>query len=179
MTHRRPPFLLLLPLVVFAALATLFYVGLQDDDAGGLASALLGKAAPALDLDPLGDELVPDNDDLRANHVKLVNFWASWCAPCRAEHPNLQSLNEQGLTILGVNYKDQPQHALDFLDELGNPFNRIGADDSGRTAINWGVYGVPETFVVDSNGIIRLRWAGPITSRALSEHILPALENAE
>ena len=167
--------LLALPLAVFAAFAALFFVGLRSGDDGGLTSALISRAAPDLSPARLGDSPPPTNADIRAPGVKLVNFWASWCAPCRVEHPNLQDLADQGIVILGVNYKDKPGHALDFLNELGSPFEKIGADNDGRIAINWGVYGVPETFVIDGSGVVRLRWAGPVTSRALANHIMPVL----
>lgn len=166
------------PFVVFTVFAVLFYLGLRDEEAGGLTSALLGRKAPTLITTQLGDNSPPSDNDVVADGVKLLNFWASWCAPCRAEHPNLQELNEQGFTILGVNYKDQTEHALGFLAELGNPYEKTGADSEGRTAINWGVYGIPETFVIDSEGTVLLRWAGPVTSRALDEHIMPVLQSA-
>jgi cytochrome c biogenesis protein CcmG/thiol:disulfide interchange protein DsbE len=110
--------------------------------------------------------------------VKLVNFWASWCAPCRAEHPILSELAAQGITVHGVNYKDDPAKAQAFLAELGNPYATIGADPAGRTAIDWGLYGVPETFVIDGSGTVVLRFAGPITRQELDRKILPAIRKA-
>ncbi len=177
MTFRRSV-LLGLPVSVFAASAALFFAGLGDRDDGGLTSTLINKRAPNLALSPLGGRQPPGESDISAPQVKLVNFWASWCAPCRAEHPNLQQLKDRGFPILGVNYKDQPSRALGFLDELGNPYAKIGADKNGRAAIDWGVYGVPETFVIDGDGVVRLRWAGPVTSSALDGHIMPALQAA-
>lgn len=174
----RPSLLLALPAAVFAAVAALFLAGLQRSDEGGMQSSLIGRTAPAVALRQLGDGPPPDDADFTNDQVKLVNFWASWCAPCRVEHPNLQALSEQGIAILGINYKDAPENALGFLTQLGNPFYKIGADREGRTAIDWGVYGVPETFVVDAAGIVRLRWAGPITGRILREQILPAISEA-
>ena len=174
----KPSPLLVLPVAVFAATAALFLAGLQRSDEGGMQSSLIGRAAPAMNLRPLGNGPPPDRSDISDDHVKLVNFWASWCAPCRVEHPSLQALSDQGIAILGVNYKDAPDNALGFLAELGNPFHKIGADSEGRTAIDWGVYGVPETFVVDAAGIVRLRWAGPITGRILNEQIIPAISEA-
>ncbi len=110
--------------------------------------------------------------------MKLVNFWASWCAPCRAEHPNLDKLAGEGVTILGVNYKDDPEKALKFLGELGNPFKAVGADSQGRTGLDWGIYGVPETFVVDGSGKVVLRFAGPLTQAVIEQTIRPALSGA-
>ena len=174
----RPSLLLALPAAVFAGVAALFLAGLQRNDEGGMQSSLIGRAAPEMRLQPLGDGRPPDQADITADQVKLVNFWASWCAPCRVEHPNIKALSDQGIPVLGVNYKDEPDNALGFLAELGNPYHKIGADGAGRAAIEWGVYGVPETFVVDSEGIVRLRWAGPITGRILDERIFPAISEA-
>ena len=109
---------------------------------------------------------------------KLVNFWASWCAPCRVEHPQLMALQDEGLPIYGVNYKDDADKARAFLEELGDPFEGVGADDAGRMALEWGVYGVPETFVLDGDGTVLLRFAGPITDVILEKRIRPALEQA-
>lgn len=169
--------LLLIPLVFFVGIGGLFYAGLQrSHEDGGLASTLLNKEAPELAPKQFGNEPTPTNEDLNQPTIKLVNFWASWCAPCRAEHPNLTILNDQGFTLLGINYKDEADKALAFLTELGNPYAKIGTDKTGRTAIDWGVYGIPETFIIDDEGIVRLRWAGPITSRVLEDRIIPVLK---
>lgn len=171
-------FLILLPPVLFLALAGLFWAGMQREDPTALPSALEGRAAPALSLSPLAG-LPPLTDDiLRAPGVKLVNFWASWCAPCRAEHPLLVELAAEGIPVHGVNYKDDPAKAQAFLAELGNPYDSVGADATGRSAIDWGLYGVPETFVLDGDGTIVLRFAGPITRQELERRILPAIEKA-
>ncbi len=111
--------------------------------------------------------------------MKLVNYWASWCAPCRVEHPTLEELAAEGVPIYGINYKDDPAKALAFLAELGNPYVAMGADASGRTALDWGVYGVPETFVIDGDGTVILRFAGPITGSVLEKTIRPALAAAQ
>ncbi len=169
---------MVLPPVVFLGLAALFFVGMQREDPDGLPSALVGKQAPAVALTQLGDQQPFTDGDLRDGNVKLVNYWASWCGPCRAEHPNLELLAEEGVTIYGANYKDKPENALGFLEELGDPYTAIGADDSGRMALDWGVYGVPETYVIDGDGNIVLRFAGPITERALESTIRPAIESA-
>ena len=169
---------MVLPPVIFLGLAALFYFGMQRDDPDGLPSALVGKQAPAVAVTPLGDGEPFSDADLRDGTVKLVNYWASWCGPCRAEHPNLELLASEGITIYGANYKDKPAQALKFLEELGNPYAAIGADESGRMALNWGVYGVPETYVIDGDGNIILRFAGPITQRALEATIRPAIEAA-
>lgn len=169
--------LMLLPPVLFAGLAALFVVGMNRDNPDELPSALTGKSAPAVVVTPVGDGLTFSDAELRAPGVKLVNFFASWCAPCRAEHPMLEKLAAEGVTIYGVNYKDRPEDALGFLAELGNPYAAIGADQ-GRMALNWGVYGVPETYVIDGAGNIILRFAGPISAKELERTIRPALAEA-
>ena len=107
---------------------------------------------------------------------KIVNFWASWCAPCRVEHPQLMQLAEEGIPVFGVNYKDDPVKAANFLIELGDPYSAIGADEEGRVGLEWGVYGVPETYVIDGDGNVVLRFAGPVTDTVLEARIRPALE---
>lgn len=170
--------LMALPPVIFAGLAGMFIWGMSREDPDALPSTFAGKQAPAVAVTPLGDNPAFADADLRDGKVKLVNFWASWCAPCRAEHPNLGKLRTEGVTILGVNYKDKPEAALGFLAELGNPYAAIGADESGRMGIDWGLYGVPETFVIDGAGNVVLRFPGPITERVLETDIRPAMERA-
>lgn len=170
--------LMLAPPAIFGLLACLFYVGMQRDNPDALPTALAGQPAPQTTFEPLGNETLLVDGDLRKGDAKLVNFWASWCGPCRAEHPSLTRLADDGVPVYGVNYKDRPGDALGFLDELGNPFGAIGVDASGRQAIDWGVAAVPETFVLDGEGNIVLRFAGPITQRAIERDILPALEKA-
>jgi cytochrome c biogenesis protein CcmG/thiol:disulfide interchange protein DsbE len=170
--------LLFLPPLVFAAVAAGFYLGMRREDPEALPSAIEGKPAPAVTLEPLGDRPVFDDAALAGPGVKLVNYWASWCAPCRAEHPALEALAAEGIPIYGINYKDEPARAEAFLEELGDPYAAIGTDESGRTAIDWGLYGVPETYVIDGEGRVILRFAGPITQRSLEGQIRPAIEEA-
>ncbi len=170
--------LMAVPPVIFAALAGLFVAGMQRENSQEIPSALAGRAAPALDLTTLGDLPVLDSAVLADGEVKLVNFWASWCAPCRVEHPNLAALADEGIPIYGVNYKDAPDSALDFLDELGDPYNAVGGDPRGGVSLDWGVYGVPETFLVDGDGVIIMRVAGPVTQRAIASRLRPALTEA-
>lgn len=170
--------LMILPPAIFLGLAAAFAIGLQREDPDQLPSALAGKQAPAVQLEPLGSLTGFDDAMLRDGEMKLVNFWASWCAPCRVEHPNLTALAEEGVTVLGVNYKDQPDNALGFLEELGNPYAAVGADPQGRMALNWGLYGVPETYVVDGEGNIVFRFAGPVTQRVIEDRLRPALAEA-
>lgn len=180
MTERRGfNLLLLLPPVIFLCLGGLFWLAFQRDNPNELPSTFVGQPAPPFEVSPLGELPTADMEALKAPGVKLVNFWASWCGPCRLEHPFLEELAAEGVTIIGVNYKDQPGNALGFLEELGNPYVSIGADESGRTGIEWGLYGVPETFVLNSEGEVLLRFPGPVTETALRTRVRPAMEAAE
>jgi cytochrome c biogenesis protein CcmG/thiol:disulfide interchange protein DsbE len=175
---RRIPWLALVPPVAFAALAGLFLGGMYRDDPDALPSALVGQMAPSVPETALGGTEPFTADVLTDGKVKLVNYWASWCAPCRVEHPQLLTLAEEGLPIYGINYKDDAAKALAFLDELGNPYTGVVADEFGRKAIDWGVYGVPETFVIDGDGRIVLRFAGPVTEVIMEKRIRPAIAGA-
>ena len=171
----KVPVLALLPLVVFAGLAGLFAGGMFRQDPDALPSTLIGQPAPEVNLTPLAGYTPFTRTLFEEPGPKLVNFWASWCAPCRIEHPQLMDLEAAGLPIFGVNYKDDPAKADRFLKDLGDPFIGVGADDAGRMAIDWGVSAVPETFVLDGDGIVVLRFAGPITQTILENRIKPAL----
>ncbi len=162
------------PPLIFAALATLFAVGLNREDANGLHSTMIGREAPLLTTTQLGNLPELTAADLKADGIKLVNFWASWCGPCRVEHPTLEAMAKEGIVIHGVNYKDQTKNALSFLNSLGNPYTKVGKDE-GRTGIDWGATGVPETFIIDGDGKVLFRHAGPITGRVLEETIRPVL----
>ncbi|MFN3938807.1 MAG: DsbE family thiol:disulfide interchange protein [Gemmobacter sp.] len=171
--------LIFLPPAIFGALVGLFWAGMFRNDPDTLPSAMIGRQAPAVQVVALaGAGPLTEDAMLRAGEVKLVNFWASWCAPCRAEHPILEELAAEGVPIHGINYKDDPAKALGFLRELGNPYASIGADATGRMAIEWGVYGVPETYVIAPDGTVALRFAGPITRQELDRTIRPAIEAA-
>jgi cytochrome c biogenesis protein CcmG/thiol:disulfide interchange protein DsbE len=172
--------LYILPLIAFTVLAGVLFWNLNRPENAALPSALIDKPAPpttlpALDAGSRGF----GPTDLRAGHVTVVNVWASWCTPCRVEAPALAALSQQkGFALYGFVYKDTPEKARAFLDAFGNPFTRIGIDASGRAAIEWGVYGAPETFVVDGRGIVRERFVGAITDEALRSEILPAIAQA-
>lgn len=172
----RPSALTLAPVLIFIVVSVVFIAGMQRKDPDTLPSALTQQPAPALRVSALPGKTLLSDAMLRAPGVKLVNIWASWCAPCRAEHPTLTALAEEGVPIFGINYKDDPENALSFLRQLGDPYTAIGADESGRTALDWGVYGVPETFVVTAEGQIAFRFAGPVTQRVLRERLRPAME---
>ncbi|MHA6262229.1 DsbE family thiol:disulfide interchange protein [Arenibacterium sp. CAU 1754] len=171
--------LMLAPPIIFIAFVLLAAIGMFRNDPESLPSARQGQTAPPLVLTPLEGKTGFDDATLRDGQVKLVNFWASWCAPCRVEHPNLEALAGEGVTIYGINYKDDPVKALAFLDELGDPYAATAADAQGRTALDWGVYGVPETYVIDGSGTILLRHAGPVTQRVIEETLRPAIEAAQ
>ena len=167
----------LVPIAIFFGLAWLLYIGLFQGPPSELPSPLIGKAAPAFTLPALDNEAQRFTyGELAQGHPTIVNFWASWCTPCRLEHSTLQALAaRKGVTLYGVDYKDMPENARAFLTELGNPFGKIDQDRDGRVAIDWGVTGVPETFVIDDKGIIRVHYAGPLNDAVLDRLILPAL----
>jgi cytochrome c biogenesis protein CcmG/thiol:disulfide interchange protein DsbE len=174
---------LLLPLIVFLALAALFFYRLGAGDPSKLPSVLIGRPAPATDLPPVAG-LVRDGQPVPGLAVKdfigrvtLLNVWASWCVPCHDEAPLLLKLaDDRRISVVGINYKDQPDNARRFLGRYGNPFVASGADPNGRAAIEWGVYGVPETFVVGRDGRIAFKLVGPITEDNLERTLKPAIE---
>ena len=164
-----------LPGVVFAGVALGFGLGLRRDPSE-LPSALLGKPVPQFELPPVKGRLLGLSTADLKGEAALVNVFASWCTACRFEHPLLLQLKEKGVVpIHAINYKDKPDDAAKWLDDLGDPYTRTGADIDGRVAIDWGVYGVPETYVVDSAGRISYKQVGPITQQALDETILPLI----
>lgn len=173
--------LAILPFAVFMALAGIFlFQLLSGRDASVVPSALIGAPAPDTQLPPLEGTGLPGFEPSQfAGRVTLVNVWASWCAPCRQEHPLLMQLAvDERIEIAGLNYKDRPENARRFLGELGNPYSAIGIDDSGRAAIDWGVYGVPETFLVGPDGTILYKHVGPFTAGIVATTLLPEIEKA-
>jgi cytochrome c biogenesis protein CcmG/thiol:disulfide interchange protein DsbE len=171
--------LYLLPLALFIALVGYFMIGLQRDPRK-LPSALLDRPAPDFSLPPLveGKPGIARADllgEVGGGGPILVNFFASWCGPCRTEHPLLMKLAQEGVPLTGVAYKDKPEDARAWLQQLGDPYKRIGQDRSGRTAIEFGVYGVPETYVIDRTGTIRYRHVGPVMPADLETKIRPLL----
>jgi len=175
------------PLVVFGVLALLFLFALRSGDPSRLPSALIGRAAPSVALPPVegltdSGRPIPGVPALKPEpgEVTVVNFWASWCAPCLQEHPQLMALSEQpGVRLYGINYKDQAASARRFLGRHGNPFAAVGVDGDGRAGIEWGVIAVPETFVVDGRGVIVYKHTGPITAETLRSAVIPAIRAAQ
>jgi cytochrome c biogenesis protein CcmG/thiol:disulfide interchange protein DsbE len=170
--------LLILPPALLAGFVAFVAAGNMRENRNDLPSARAGHAAPAVALEQMGDRPLFTDDMLRSGEVTLVNFWASWCPPCRAEHPLVSELAEEGMTVLGVNYRDTPDRATEFLEDLGDPFAALGADPRARMGLDWGVVGLPETFVVDGDGNIVMRHAGPLTEEVIEERLRPAIERA-
>lgn len=182
--------LLALPLAIFVAIAALFYFGLIAGDPSKLPSALIGKQVPPTNLQPLealavnGKPVPGLTDDMLKGQVTLVNVWASWCVPCHDEAPLLdalakdQSYKDKRFAIVGINYKDVAENARRFLNRYGNPFSAVGVDEKGRASIDWGVYGVPETFLVGRDGRIAYKLVGPITPQNLEAVLKPQIEKA-
>lgn len=174
--------LVYVPLVVFLALAALFLLRLFAGDASRLPSALIGKPVPSFALPAVeGLEGEPGftDADLRQGQVTLVNVFASWCVPCHQEHEYLMELAGQGVRIFGLAYKDDPANITKFLGSSGNPYANVGADRSGRVAIDWGVYGVPETFIVKGDGTIAYKLVGPMDAEILRAVVLPQVAAAQ
>ena len=189
--RRRSPLIFLAPLILFGGLAIVFGIGLFSGDASRVPSALIGKAAPAITLTPVeglqrDGQLVPafGNADLGKGRATLVNVFASWCAPCKVEHPVLVGLSQtdavkQGkVALVGMNYKDEAENARRFLGALGNPFSAVGADKGGRAAIEWGVYGVPETFLIGPDGRVLDKHVGPLDQAAAAKLLQRALKGS-
>lgn len=175
----RRRLLYVLPVIAFVGIAAAFFWGLQPGrDPSLVPSAMIDKPAPEFALPAVEglDRPGLDRANLQDGDVSLVNVFASWCLPCRAEHPLIVELaDREGVTVHGINYKDKPEDATAWLAELGNPYSRVGAD-SGRAAIEWGVYGVPETFVIDGKGHIRYHHRGPLFPAIVESDIVPLID---
>jgi cytochrome c biogenesis protein CcmG, thiol:disulfide interchange protein DsbE len=178
---KRRSLIAYLPLMVFGALAAVFLVRLYSGDPTKLPSALIGKPVPVFSLPAVDGLDRPgfSQTDLAKGRVSLLNVFASWCVPCQQEHPLLMELaKDTRFQIIGINQKDKAENARRFLGKLGNPYAFVGADGDGRASIEWGVYGVPETFLVTGDGKIALKHVGPLTEEVLHATLLPAIEKA-
>ena len=183
--RRRRNVLVFVPLVAFAALAALFFYRLGAGDPSRLPSALIGHPIPATNLPPLpgldrdGKPVPGLTNATFEGAVTVVNVWASWCVPCHDEVPFLEQISkDQRIQLVGINYKDAPDNARRFLNRYGNPFAAAGRDEAGRASIDWGVYGVPETFLVGRDGRIAYKLVGPITADNLARTLKPEIEKA-
>jgi cytochrome c biogenesis protein CcmG/thiol:disulfide interchange protein DsbE len=181
---RRRPYLAALPLVMFLGLAALMFVRLGAGDASRLPSALIGQTAPKLELPGLDGGAGISGADLRSGHVTLVNIFASWCEPCHIEHEHLMTLADdadlkaKGVEIVGVAQKDSPENIRRFLGAAGDPYAKVGLDSDGRAGIDWGVYGVPETFILRGDGTISYKVVGPIDADSLKTVVKPEIAKA-
>jgi cytochrome c biogenesis protein CcmG/thiol:disulfide interchange protein DsbE len=170
--------LLLLPPVAFLGLAGLFWAGMQRENPGDLPSVFVGRQAPGLPPDGIGVVPPLTDADLRGGEVTVVNFWGSWCPPCRAEHPVLLDMAARGVRVAGVNMMEGPGAAAAYLAEDGNPFFAVGSDPRGRHRVDWGVTAPPETFIVGGDGTVLFRFVGPLVGTDYERRFVPALEAA-
>jgi cytochrome c biogenesis protein CcmG/thiol:disulfide interchange protein DsbE len=169
----------ILPLVLFLVLVVFLFIGLFRDP-HEIPSPLVDKPAPAFVLPQLSDPQKSFKSEEMRGKVWLLNAWASWCLPCQEEHQSLLQLSRSGVVpIYGLNYKDERQNALAWLDELGNPYTLVVSDTDGRVAIDYGIYGVPETFLIDRNGVIRYKQTGPLTPEILEKKIIPLVKELQ
>mgnify|MGYP001825958183 FL=1 len=170
--------LMILPPVIFAAFAGLALSGMLRDNPDELRSTFVGNQAPGVPVEAVQGTAQLTDADLRSGDVTIVNFWASWCPPCRAEHPNLLELEAQGFRVAGINFRDQQDQASEYLSNYEDPFFATGFDLRGRNAIDWGVTAPPETFIVDGDGTVLFRYVGPLVGSDYEQRFLPALEEA-
>jgi cytochrome c biogenesis protein CcmG/thiol:disulfide interchange protein DsbE len=171
----------LLPILIVAVLVAVFWIGLDPQrDKSALPSALVGKPAPSVDLPALAEGAPRLTLDAFKGQLIAINFFASWCLPCRAEHPLLKQIGaEFGVPVIGIAWKDKPEASRAFLSELGDPYAATGMDENGRTGIDFGITGIPETFLVDGEGIVRYRFAGPLSPEGLRSQLAPAIMEAK
>ena len=178
LTMRKISPMMLAPPLVFLAFVALAVFGLGREGADNLPSTRIGQTAPDVTSEALPGFPAVRPEDLARGEVTLVNFWASWCPPCRAEHPKLLEMAANGLPIIGVNFRDQVGPATGYLNDDGNPFAAVAFDMNGRTSIDWGVTAPPETFILDANGVVLFRFAGPLVGSDYENRFLPELEKA-
>jgi cytochrome c biogenesis protein CcmG/thiol:disulfide interchange protein DsbE len=171
--------LIIAPPLIFAGFVAMAAVGMFRADKDVLESTRVGKPAPAITQNALADFPNVTLERLKTGELTLVNFWASWCPPCRAEHPELLEMQASGIPIIGVNFKDTARDANSYLTKDGNPFVAVAFDETGRTAIDWGVTAPPETFILDKDGVVLFRFAGPLIGSDFEQRFLPELTKAQ
>jgi cytochrome c biogenesis protein CcmG/thiol:disulfide interchange protein DsbE len=167
--------LMIAPPLIFAGFVAMAAIGMFRADKDVLESTRVGKPAPAITQEGLADFAKVTPEQLKTGELTLVNFWASWCPPCRAEHPKLLDMQASGIPIIGVNFKDTARDAGRYLSNDGNPFVAVAFDEKGRTAIDWGVTAPPETFILDGDGVVLFRFAGPLIGSDYEQRFLPEL----
>lgn len=170
--------LMALPPLAFAGLAVLFWAGMDERNPSDLPSAFIGKPAPVLPDSGLAGVAQLTADDLRSGQVTVLNFWASWCPPCRAEHPVLQAMDERGIRVAGINMMDAEKDATTYLNREGNPFFALATDPQGRNRVEWGVTNPPETFIIGGDGTVLFKFVGPLVGTDYETRFIPALEEA-
>lgn len=170
--------LLVLPPVLFLGLAATFYIGMYRENPGELPSVFVGRPAPVLPATGLEGVPLLTGADLRTGEVTVVNFWATWCPPCRAEHPVLLKMAADGVRVAGINMMDDDAKALAYLAESGNPFIAVATDPNGRNRVEWGVTAPPETFIIDGDGTVLFRFVGPLVGTDYQNRFVPALARA-
>ncbi len=170
--------LMVIPLVLFAGLASMFYFGMYRDGRGELQSVFIDRPAPVVPQTGLQGVPVLTDADLRAGEVTVVNFWATWCPPCRAEHPVLLKMAADGVRVAGINIMDDDVKALEYLAEAGNPFFAVATDPRGRNRVEWGVTAPPETFIIRGDGTVAFKFVGPLIGTDYQNRFVPALAAA-
>jgi cytochrome c biogenesis protein CcmG/thiol:disulfide interchange protein DsbE len=166
------------PPAIFAGLALLFFIGMQRGDPNALPSVFIDQPAPPVPAAALEGYPQLTDADLRSGEVTVVNFWASWCPPCRAEHPTLHALSDEGVRVAGINFKDDAAQASGYLTDYGDPFFATAFDPKGRSAIDWGVTAPPETFIVDGDGTVLFKFIGPLVGSDYEQRFRPELDKA-
>ncbi len=176
---QRQRLIYLVPVLIFIMLSVFFIRRLVLIEHGNMPdvipSVMINRAAPDFSLPSLLDEKTKVTSAELKNHVTLINIFASWCVPCRAEHPLLAELKNSNIKLIGINYKDKPDVARAWLQKMGNPYDAIASDHDGRVAIDFGAYGVPESYLIDNNGVIRFKQTGPLTSDDIHNKLLPII----
>jgi len=167
MLKNKLPLIYALPVILSVIIIAILFNSLKITDPSSIPSVYVGKDFPNIEFNMEKNLLSPipgfGTEDLKKGHLSVVNIWASWCTPCRAEHDILMFLKSNGIVVFGINYKDKMLNASNFLKDLGNPYSYIGIDSDGISAINLGVYGIPETFVINGNGVVLKKYVGPLT----------------